>query len=272
MKLSTLKQLYISKLGNLYATDEITAIFHLVLQHVEEKSYHHILMDEDTEAESKHNSIIKHLSQGKPIQYVLGIAEFYGMNVKVNSSVLIPRPETEELVNWVLEDEVAMGRKSILDIGTGSGCIALALKKNLGEANVEGCDVSKEALIVAKENAKNLNLDVRFFRCDILNDDIKDYDVLISNPPYISRNEMKSMASHVLEYEPHLALFVDDDDVLLFYKQIAQIAKIQKSICYFETSEFYNDELEAWLNQESIAYEFRQDINGKTRMLKLTPN
>jgi release factor glutamine methyltransferase len=268
LKLSQLKNLYISELKTLYDRSEADAIFLIALQYAEEKTSHHILIDEETSSFKKHIQILKDLKKGKPIQHIVGSTWFYGLNLKVNPDVLIPRPETEELVQWIISD-CGTHQHRILDIGTGSGCIALALKSKLPNSRIEACDISKEALKIAELNASKLHLDVGFFECNILKDQVKEYDVMVSNPPYISLSEMEEMAPNVTEHEPHTALFVDDGDVLIFYKRIAQIAKNQKCICYFETSEFYNDALEQWLSQQQINYEFREDFQGKTRMLKL---
>jgi len=184
----------------------------------------------------KFNFAIKDLKQHKPIQYILGKADFYGLKFIVNKDVLIPRPETEELVHLVLMEnkkwamENAESCCSILDIGTGSGCIPIALKKNIPSANVYALDISAKALEVAKQNAERNQVAINFFEHDILssgsflaNPDLK-FDCIVSNPPYICMSEKEQMQKNVLEYEPHLALFVDDENPLLFYNSIADFA------------------------------------------------
>jgi len=171
----------------------------------------------------KFQKAIERLQNYEPIQYIIGEAEFYGIKFKVNASVLIPRPETEELVDWIIKENQSKGSISILDIGTGSGCIAIALAKELPNAKVYALDVSKEALKIAKQNAALNNVEVVFIAVDILSfchseqsEESQKYDIIVSNPPYVRELEKDKMADNVLKYEPHIALFVKDNNVLNF--------------------------------------------------------
>ena len=171
------------------------------------------------------NEIIQRINEHEPIQYILGKADFYGRQFVVNRSVLIPRPETELLVAAVIKEN--MSSPTILDIGTGSGCIAITLALEIISSKVYGVDISEDALMVAKQNANNLRAKVNFSKLDILGDTLPDqqYDIIVSNPPYIAHAEKKDMKTNVLEFEPHLALFVADHDPLIFYKMIAKKGK-----------------------------------------------
>ena len=220
------------------------------------------------------DSIVEQLLQEIPIQYLLGTTSFFGMDFEVNANVLIPRPETEELVAWILE-KYSKNRHpiSILDIGTGSGCIAIALAKNLPNAKVAALDVSELALKTAKQNADRNAVSVTFLQKNILepNNFKETFDIIVSNPPYIRNLEKVEIKKNVLEHEPHLALFVDDNDALLFYRKIAVLA--QKSLnkngeLYFEINQYLGKEMIALL--EELGYKdivLRQDIYGNDRML-----
>ncbi len=220
------------------------------------------------------DSIVEQLLQEIPIQYLLGTTSFFGMDFEVNTNVLIPRPETEELVAWILE-KYSKNRHpiSILDIGTGSGCIAIALAKNLPNAKVAALDVSELALKTAKQNADRNAVSVTFLQKNILetNNFEETFDIIVSNPPYVRNLEKVEINKNVLEHEPHLALFVDDNDALLFYRKIAVLA--QKSLnkngeLYFEINQYLGKEMIALL--EELGYKdivLRQDIYGNDRML-----
>lgn len=218
-------------------------------------------------------AIILRLKNYEPIQYILGETEFYGLKLKVNPSVLIPRPETEELVQWITKSNLP-GNSIILDIGTGSGCIALALKSQLKNAEVFGVDVSENALEVARKNALENSLDVDFFQSDILkwNEfEWKIFDVIVSNPPYIRESEKMQMHSNVLNFEPENALFVTDANPLIFYRTIAAFAKkylTKSGILFFEINETLRLEMNEMLTDVGFCdIEIRKDINGKNRMV-----
>jgi release factor glutamine methyltransferase len=221
----------------------------------------------------KIKSIISRLKNFEPIQYILGETEFYGLKLTVNPSVLIPRPETEELVQWIVQSELPENIK-ILDIGTGSGCIALALKSQLKKAEVSGVDISENALKVSRQNAQKNNLEVDFFQADILKwEQIawKSFDVIVSNPPYIRESEKVWMHSNVLNYEPEKALFVSDSDPLIFYSSIAAFAKkhlAHNGILFFEINENMGYGMNEMLIGSGFSeIEIRKDINGKNRMV-----
>ncbi len=218
---------------------------------------------------------IQRLINGEPIQYIVGKAWFYDMEFKVNSSVLIPRPETEELVHWIIQDWKNK-KVNVLDIGTGSGCIPLALAKNLDLAEVDAIDVSEEALQLAKLVGAELALDVNFRCINILDSEQREelgtYDVIVSNPPYIPNNERSEMNDRVLNYEPHLALFVDDEDPLIFYREIIDFALSHLNTggkLYFECNEFNAEKVKALLVGHGFEdIELRLDLQGKNRMIR----
>lgn len=213
------------------------------------------------------------LNQHQPVQYILGHEEFMGMNFNVNPNVLIPRPETEELVLWIIEDFKSNGALNIVDIGTGSGCIAISIKKNIIQANVDAIDVSKDALNLASKNAKQNDVEVNFIHSDILNDQLsKQYDVIVSNPPYVLNQEKSLMQKNVLDFEPHLALFVEDHNPLLFYDRIVKLSLEylkNKGSIYFEINEAYAKETMDLFDKSTWeSVELRKDIRGKDRMVK----
>lgn len=215
---------------------------------------------------------VKRLLQHEPVQYIIGKAPFYGYDYLVEPAVLIPRNETEELVHWMLE-QYKSGKYRLLDIGTGSGCIPITLALENPEAEVFGIDVSEAALKVAEKNSQKLSASVQWFQLDILIDDIpvSNLDAVVSNPPYVRSSEKALMSPNVVEYEPHLALFVPDEDALLFYRVIAQKAK--KALkphgrIYFEINEALGPEVVELLVREGYtAVKLKEDINGKHRMV-----
>ena len=228
------------------------------------------------------------LLQHRPVQYVLGEAWFYGMPLYVDEHVLIPRPETEELVEWVVKDERdrlqisgyreqgTRSRPAILDIGTGSGCIAIALKKNIPESEIYAIDVSSKALAVAQQNAKIQQTAVQFLQVDFLNADHRNalpfFDIMVSNPPYIPAKDKKEMRKNVLDHEPHTALFVEDNDPLLFYSAIAAFAVLHLrpgGCIYTEIHETMGEAVKDVFTQQGFKYTIlRKDMQGKQRMVK----
>jgi release factor glutamine methyltransferase len=228
----------------------------------------------------KFNFAVKDLKKQKPIQHILGKADFYKLKFIVNEHVLIPRPETEELVKLIVDDfnlrtlSLSKGAETFLDIGTGSGCIAIALKKNIPQAIVKAIDVSEEALTVAKQNAERNNVNVNFFKQDILLPSSLNelFDVIVSNPPYVREQEKKQMHSNVLNHEPHLALFVPDDDPLLFYKAIANYASTHlkpQGKLYLEINEYLGEETQKLFQEKGFRdVVLVKDINGKNRILR----
>lgn len=216
---------------------------------------------------------VKGLLNGKPIQYILGKAPFYGREFFVDPSVLIPRNETEELVHWIIEEKKSSDLR-ILDIGTGTGCISITLDLEMNRPNVYGLDISQESLEIARKNNSTLGAGVQFLEADILNQAIvlAELDIIVSNPPYVLKSEKNQMHPNVLDHEPHLALFVENDNALLFYESIAQKAKTALKIggrIYFEINESKGGAIAQLL--EDLGYsdiEIRKDLNGKDRMAR----
>jgi release factor glutamine methyltransferase len=223
-------------------------------------------------------SILTRLKTGEPVQYILGHTEFYGLPFKVNPSVLIPRPETEELVEWGISSvgSLQLAAGSILDIGTGSGCIAISLKKNLKYAEVSAIDISPDALKTAKENAELNKVNVNFVQDDILNlkSEIENskFEIIISNPPYVTLDDKKQMHTNVTDFEPHTALFVPEYDPLIFYKAIADFASthLEKGgLLFFEINESYGEQTVELLKHKLFNnIELRKDMSGRFRMIK----
>jgi len=226
--------------------------------------------------------ILKQLKTGKPIQYILGKTEFYGLPFNVNSSVLIPRPETEELVEWVISS-VGSGQlavSSVLDIGTGSGCIAITIKKNLPHLNVSAIDISPAALQTAKQNAQLNDVDVDFIEADIFNliplpqisHLTSQISIIVSNPPYVTLHDKTQMHTNVTDFEPHTALFVPEHDPLIFYKAIADFAIKNLSpngLLFFEINESYGEEIVKLLADKGFKnIELRKDMSGRDRMIR----
>jgi len=226
----------------------------------------------DTERDKKIADALERLAQGEPLQYVIGSTPFCGLTFKVDGRVLIPRPETAELVEWVAQDCESEG--TLLDIGTGSGCIAVTLARLLSGWKVQGWDISEGALEVAAENSRMNDADVEFRKVDILNAPEPDclFDVIVSNPPYVLESEKGQMEKTVLEYEPHTALFVHDNDPLLFYRAIAGFgtkALASGGALYLEINPLEASDLKVMLEQAGYHnIEIRNDIFGKQRMIK----
>lgn len=230
-------------------------------------------MNFSSEKLSEVNDILARLKLYEPLQYIIGETWFCGYRFKVTPAVLIPRPETAELIDWIVTDNKRDGAH-VLDVGTGSGCIPVSLALMMDSPVVSAWDISEEALSVASENARLNNADVAFSRVDVLGTDIPDIkvDILVSNPPYITKSEKKDMEKNVLEWEPELALFVPDDDPLRFYKRIAELGLDilnDGGVIYFEINRAYGSETVEML--ASMGYkniELRKDLSGNDRMIK----
>lgn len=265
-------------LPSIYDLQEVDSFFYLILNNFHQMSRVDLALKPDFEIDEleiqKWKNIIDQLQLQKPIQYILGETEFYGLRFKVNSSVLIPRPETEELVDWILKNNSNKSKQlRILDIGTGSGCIPITLARNLNNSEVSAVDISRDALKVAEVNAEINKVKVNFIEMDILKTTklSERYDIIVSNPPYVRELEKQKMHKNVLEFEPHIALFVEDEDPLLFYLKITQLAS--KSLSeggqlYFEINQYLGERMVQLLSD----YKFRdieicKDIFGNDRMI-----
>ncbi len=245
------------------------------LKRWERKEHNDILKEQ---IRNRLNACLQQLLQHKPVQYVLNEAWFYKMKFYVNEHVLVPRPETEELVSWIINDIKAADKKAsldILDIGTGSGCIAISLKKNIENSNVDALDVSHEALTIAKKNADDLQVNINFLQADFLTMNFSSianrYEVCVSNPPYIPVGEKENLSKNVTAFEPSIALFVDDNDPFIFYKKIAAFASShlkKDGKIYVEIHENYSKETVAIFHEYSFTTKIKKDIYGKERMIK----
>ena len=276
MKITAFKNHFFDTLVGEYSREEIGSFFNILTEKHLGLTRLDIALDPhrdlSAEEEKKLEISLQRLQQHEPIQYITGNADFFGLRFEVNRDVLIPRPETEELVSWMIQD--LKGREvNILDIGTGSGCIAIALAKNLPEAKVTAIDISPGALAVAKSNAQKNEVEVEFLQLDILATDNfpGSFDVIVSNPPYVRELEKEQMHRNVLEHEPHTALYVKDDDPLLFYRKITALASENlpsKGALYFEINQYLGKETEALLRQKNFQTTLKKDIFGAERMLK----
>jgi len=261
-----------------YPDTEALALAKMLLVEVFGFSTLELYGGKDKEISGKHRDVldemIRRLKKNEPIQYIIGIETFGGLTFEVNQNVLIPRPETRELVEWIAEDCQLEDPCKILDIGTGSGCIAISLAKLLEQVEVEAWDVSEGALQVARRNAERNQVDVLFRKMDVLGDVPEGmlYDVIVSNPPYIAEKEKPQMEHNVLDWEPSIALFVPDEDPLLFYRRIAQLggSMLKKGgSLYYEINQAYGQEtmgMLASMGYQSI--ELRKDAWGNDRMVK----
>ncbi|WP_338358732.1 peptide chain release factor N(5)-glutamine methyltransferase [Yeosuana marina] len=285
MRLKDIKELFQFELNGMYDKEEIDNFFFMIIESYLNLKRIDLALNPELSCNDSQNQLLKNslagLKKEIPIQYILGETEFYGLPFKVNSSVLIPRPETEELVSWIINQQPKTEKQklSILDIGTGSGCIAISLAKKLPNAKVYALDVSKDALNVAKQNAELNNVVIEFFEADILNskawsEEFKNLtlDVIVSNPPYVRELEKDMMKNNVLKNEPHLALFVEDEDPLLFYKTITQYAVnnlTNKGRLFFEINEYLGKQMIQLIKKCGFnSVELKQDIFKKDRMIK----
>lgn len=268
MKLKDYRSYFLEKLTSLYDPMEAESFFAIILGELKGWKRVDLALNPDAvlsgEEIEKWNDVLGQLEQQRPIQYIFGKAHFYGLEFAVNAHTLIPRPETEELVQWIIDENANRQDISILDIGTGSGCIAVSLAKNLPGAAVSAIDVSPEALAVAKSNAETNGVGVNFIQKDILATETLDakYDIIVSNPPYVRMLEKAEIKENVLQYEPHLALFVENDDALLFYRKITQLALNALKPggrLYFEINQYLGNETVAMLE----SYGFKDIVLGK---------
>ncbi len=276
--LKTLKKDFLKELSALYGKDESSTLFSwLAEEFLGLKTYDFLTKSElNFESEQLENYFraVSRLKRGEPIQYILGYTEFFGLKLKVNPNVLIPRPETEELVQWILEDYKDSAQPiSIIDLGTGSGCIPITLAKNMPHANLKALDVSKKALELATINSEKNNVVIECIEQDLLKlNQLPHVDVVVSNPPYVRSSEKSKMKENVLNHEPHLALFVESEDPLLFYRKIADLvasAKEQPKV-YLEVSQYLAQDTQQLFQDYGFKHvELRKDFRGNQRMLKV---
>ena len=301
MVIKELKTHFFDSLKNIQDEQEIESFFFILTEYLHNLKRVDVALNPNfkisEEEVEKWNVILAELQQEKPIQHITGQAWFYGLKFEVNENTLIPRPETEELVEWIIESwklEAGSWKSSsvkssevemkILDIGTGTGCIPISLKANLPQANVSAIDVSEKALEVAKRNAKSNKVEINFIQTNILEvEDLSQlpspiihhpssYNIIVSNPPYVRNLEKQEIKKNVLDYEPHLALFVEDTDALLFYRKIAQLALKNLSpngLLFFEINQYLGKETVGLL--ENLGFkniELKKDIYGNDRMIK----
>jgi release factor glutamine methyltransferase len=281
MKIKEYRNQFIQELTSIYDAGEAESFFYLILEEKQQLKRIDLTLKPDlvfSEGEIKvWNSILEELKLEIPIQYLLGKTSFYGLDFEVNENVLIPRPETEELVDWIISNNQTISKASslkILDIGTGSGCIAISLAKNLPNAQVFAIDVSEKALATAKKNAILNEVTVTFIEQNILETlDLKqEFDIIVSNPPYVRNLEKEEIKKNVLDNEPHLALFVEDHDALIFYRKIAELA--QKNLSnsgqlYFEINQYLGVEMVDLLEKMDFKnIELKKDIYGNDRMMR----
>jgi len=292
MTIQELKHLFFNRLEQLYPKEEIQSFFNLLIFYKLKLTRADIALNlneiiQQTDLDFFLNALTD-LQREKPIQYIIGETEFYGLPFKVDKNVLIPRPETEELIEWILNElGVKNSTFNILDIGTGSGCIAISLAKNIPNATVFALDISKKALQLAQQNATLNNVNIHFIKDDILNSNVTSsaiesyenegllslkFDIIVSNPPYVQKLEKKEIQNNVLENEPHLALFVDDNNPLVFYDKIADFAieRLTKNgQLFLEINQYLGKETVDLLKQKGFTnIELKKDIFGNDRMIK----
>ena len=274
MTLQDFKLKMISELSLIYEMDELNSIFNLLSEYYLKIPRSKILLaneiDLDQSNQTLFQSALERLKTHEPIQYVLGKTSFMDMEFKVNSSVLIPRPETEELIRLMLKED--LDGKDILDIGTGSGCIAISLAKNFPNAKVIALDISNDALEIAKENAALNNVRIDFICSDIFKyQSDKKYDLIVSNPPYVCESEKLLMKQNVLNFEPDLALFVDDNDPLKYYLEIINFSKYglkSNGFLFFEINKRFSSLLKTKLLNNKLNFSVKNDFAGFPRFIK----
>ena len=277
-----IRKYYCEQLCSVYDNDEATAMILILLEHYFKITRVKMALEPDMRLSESEmltfHFAVKDLLKNKPIQYIIGETEFCDLKFKVNENVLIPRPETSELVMNIVNRQKTKDKRqlSILDIGTGSGCIAISLAKNIPDSKVYALDISEKALDVAKENAFNNNVDVTFINDDILSLKNKietKFDIIVSNPPYVRELEKADMRDNVLNWEPHNALFVSDNDPLIFYRNILEFAKTnlnQDGEIWFEINEYLGKEMTDLCKEYGFSdIQIFEDFRGKERVVKV---
>ncbi len=281
MTIQQLIKIFDDNLSEHYTKNEIKSFIYILAEEFSSLSKTEILKKPDTEISKtiteKYLQALEQLKNNLPVQYIIKKQEFYGLNFYVDENVLIPRPETEELVDLIIKKEKKNKFKRILDIGTGSGCIAISLSKNT-ESEVYAIDISEEALKIAKKNAEQNKISINFYNFDILSDkefclDIK-FDLIISNPPYIMNREKQEIKKNVLDYEPHLALFVKDENPVIFYDAIAKFGNKYLNTggkIYVEINEYLSKEtINTFNNNNYKKITLHKDLSGKDRFLEIS--
>lgn len=278
MTLNSYKKWFNEQLQHLYDADEIKSMLTIVAYEVLRLSrVDLVLKDNESLSEAQIvqlNNVLSQLQQEIPIQYIFEKAYFYGYEFKVSPATLIPRRETEELVEWVLSEMNRQPEKKwrVLDIGTGTGCIPISIKKEFPLAEIFAMDISTGALKIAKENAEKLNASVIFIEQNILStEQLDSYDIIISNPPYVRNLEKAEIKKNVLAYEPHLALFVEDNDPFIFYRKIAELAQkslTENGLLFFEINQYLGEEMQQMVSEYFKTIELRKDLQGNDRMMK----
>lgn len=278
MNLADFKKKMIQELLSLYDEYEAGAIFRIVAEHVFDYQSTDIILninkEIDVEQFNQLNNILSRLKNSEPVQYILGRTIFYDLEFEVEPSVLIPRQETEVLADYLIKKFRSLQQLKILDIGTGSGCIAIALKKNIPGATVYAVDISEEALRVAKTNALKNEVEINFSKLDILNPDKyipNEFDLIVSNPPYVRKSEKETMHKNVVMYEPELALYVEDEDPLVFYHAILRYCEKtlkQKGTIALEINEIFGDKLNKLVEGTGFCeIKIIKDLNHKDRFI-----
>lgn len=277
MKIRTFKSEFISRLENIYDSSEIDSFFSICLENIEGKTRFDLMLDRDLEIKNpdEWERVIIQLIDEKPIQYIFKQAHFYGLVFNVDENVLVPRPETEELVEWVINSVLDKEKPiKILDIGTGSGCIAISLAKHLQNAKVYAMDISEKALEIARGNAILNEVNVTFIHQDVLalQSLRESFDIIVSNPPYVRNLEKVEIHNNVLNYEPHLALFVEDDNALVFYQKIVSLATSELNkggMLFFEINQYLGDETVKLFNSNFFKeVVLKKDMMQNDRMIR----
>jgi len=277
MNIKQLRRLFNSELSHIYPKTEVESFFYILAEDILglKKVDIALKLNDNIEIPQKFHTALNDLIDQKPIQYILEKTEFYGLDFYVNNNVLIPRPETEELVDWIINDQKNNSNINVLDIGTGSGCIAISLAKNLINSNVTAIDISDKALNVAKKNSLKNNVTVEFIKDNILDSKFISktvFDVIVSNPPYVRNLEKVEIQDNVLNNEPHLALFVEDNNPLVFYNSIADFAMKnlpKNGVLYLEINQYLGKETINLLKNKGFKnIILKKDIYNNERMIK----
>ena len=280
MTVNDYKKQFLTTLPAFYGETEAVNLFYLTMEFVLGVNKAACILNSSEQISEQKiqqlQQVTNRLQNNEPIQYIFEKAWFFGYEFRVSPATLIPRPETEELVDWVLTEMKKMPEKKwrVLDIGTGTGCIPITIKKEFPLATVSAIDVSEEALKIAKENAETLQAEIHFIQQDILKtEELETFDIIISNPPYVRNLEKEEIKGNVLQHEPHLALFVADNDPLIFYRKITELAHkslTENGMLFFEINQYLGKEMKEMVSEYYQTIELRKDLQGNDRMMKAT--